>query len=249
MNWSDYKEDIRELKFRLKAWGISFLCATLFFLAAPASLNSNFLSFYKPFVSLLLDAIRARVLPSSVQLIAGTAGAPIEIYTFASIFFGFLVTTPILFYEVYAFVSPAFDSFPHRIIWISYALFSVGCLFGFFILLPSIILGLFAFFPYVGVTANFITVKDFYGMVFWTVLVSGFCFLSPVVVFVAAKYLNFDPKVVTSKRKYLWAVTYVVSAWVTPDSNILADFVLFIPIIIMIELSLFFVKRTKREKA
>ena len=235
-----------ELKHRAKIAGIALLCTTLFFLVAPASLNQNFLGFYKPVVSLLLDTIRSYLLPSNVFLIPGTASAPITIYTVASLFFGFLVASPVIFYEVYAFVRPAFTDFPSKLIWISFMFFVMGCLFGFFIMMPAVIYGLFAFFPYVGVTQNLLAAQDFYQMVFVVTLISGLSFLTPIVVYLFVRYGNFDPKRVTKNRWYTWAVVYVISAVITPDSNILADFVLFIPLILMIEGSLFVAARSKK---
>jgi len=247
--WEEYSEDIAELKHRAKIAGISLLCATLFFLVAPASLDQNFLGFYKPFVSLILDAIRTYLLPSSVQLIPGTASAPITIYTVASLFFGFLVASPVIFYEVYRFVEPAFKDLPSKLIWISLTFFVSGCAFGFFIMMPAMIYGLFAFFPYVGVTQNLIVAMDFYQMVFVVTLISGLSFLTPIVVYLLVRYGNFDPKRLTKNRWYTWAMVYVISAVITPDSNILADFVLFIPLILMIEGSLFVASRSKKNQS
>src|SRR6266571_1611657 len=238
-----------ELKYRAKIAGISLLCATLFFLVAPASLDQNFLGFYKPVVSLLLDFIRAQLLPSSVSLIPGTASAPITIYTVASLFFGFLVASPVIFYEVYAFIRPAFISFPHKIVILSFIFFLGGCAFGFLVMMPAVIYGLFAFFPYVGVTQNLLVAMDFYQMVFVVTLISGLSFLTPIVVYLLVRYGSFDPKRLTRNRWYTWAGGYVISAVITPDSNILADFVLFIPLILMIEGSLFVASRSKKNQS
>jgi sec-independent protein translocase protein TatC len=246
LNFSDYKEDLAELKHRIKIIGITLLCSVMFFLVAPASLNENFLGFYKPFVSTLLDSIRSFLLPSNVSLIPGSLSSPIIIYTESSLFFGFLVASPVIFYEIYRFVEPAFETFPKKMIGVSLILFLTGCGFGFFVMMPAVIYGLFAFFPYVGVSQNLIVAQDFYSMVFTITLISGLSFLTPIGIYLASMF-GFDPKTLTSKRWYTWAIVYVISAVITPDSNILADFVLFIPLILMIEASLFIASRSKKK--
>ncbi len=223
----------------------------LFFLVAPASFNADLLTSYRPAVSILLDCIRNFLIPPGVSLLPGSPSAPITIYTTASIFFGFLLASPVILYEVYAFIRPALEysglRLPTKIIWASVILFLSGCAFGFLVLMPFVIYGLFAFFPFVGIDAYFINAQDFYSMTFWTVLVSGLSFLTPVVIYLVTKYLGFDPRTITSKRKYLWAGIFVGSAFITPDSNILADLILFIPLIVMVEASLLIAKRTRKK--
>src|SRR2546422_8026854 len=89
-------DHITELSRRLRIWITAFIAATIFFLLAPADATflSNALGLYKPFVAYVLQAIGNHVLPSNVQLIAGSFTAPIMLYFVTSEVFSYIVIVP-----------------------------------------------------------------------------------------------------------------------------------------------------------
>ena len=243
-------EHVGELANRFRVWITSFIIATLVFLLLPAdtSFLSNPLGLYKPFVAIVLQAIKNRILPYNVQLIAGTFTAPILLYFVASAVFGFIVTLPLLAYEIYKFVDPALTGGEKGSAYPFVAgftlLFVGGALFGFFILTPLVVWGSLFFFGFTG-ASPIIRVDDFYNLVFFTTVASAFAFTLPVFMVLLAKFQILDIRIFTKNRKYLWIVVYIVASLVTPDSNPVADIILFVPVIALVEGALFVSKRYK----
>ena len=248
-------EHVGELANRVKIWITSFIITTLVFLLLPADFSflSNPLGLYKPFIAVILQAIKNRILPPNVQLIAGTFTAPILLYFLASAVFGFTVTLPLLAYQIYKFVDPALTKgekgSAYPFVTGFTILFVGGGLFGFFILTPLVVWGSLFFFGFTG-ASPVVRVDDFYNLVFFTTVASAFAFTLPVFLVLLAKFGILDVKLFTKNRKYLWAVVYIIASLVTPDSNPVSDIILFVPVIALVEGALFVSKRyEKREPA
>ena len=244
-------DHVAELAKLLKIWIYTFVIATIAFMVLPADLSflENPLGNYRPFVSLVLVGIKGRLLPSTVQLIAGDFTAPIELYVITSVVLGFAVSVPVLAYEIHAFVDPALrpqerDSVYPFVTAFS-LLFVAGCLFAFFVLLPFVVFGTLIFLGYTG-AAPLVNINDFYSLVFFTVLITGISFTLPVFLVLLVKFRVFDTRVLTKRRKYLWVGTYILTAIVTPDGGPLADVALFVPIIILLEGSVLVARRYEK---
>jgi sec-independent protein translocase protein TatC len=245
-------EHVSELANRLRIWITSFIVATVAFLLLPANLSffSNPLGLYRPFITVILQDIRMRILPANVQLIAGTFTAPILLYFVASAIFGFTVTVPLLAYQVYRFVDPALTHSERGSAYPFVTAFSVlfvgGALFGFFVLTPLVVWGSLFFFGFTG-AAPYVRVDDFYNLVFFTTVASAFAFTLPIFLVLLVKFDILDVRLFTKNRKYLWVVVYIVASLVTPDSNPISDIILFIPVIALVEGALFVSKRYEKK--
>jgi len=233
-------DHITELSKRLRAWITAFLAATIFFLLAPgdATFLSNPLGVYKPFIADVLQAIRNHVLPSNVQLIAGSFTAPIMLYFVASAVFGFIVTVPLLAFEIHRFVNPALTKSERKsaspfVLGFS-TLFLVGALFGFFILTPLVVWSSLFFFSFTG-ASPLIRIDDFYNLVFFTTVASGLAFTLPVFLVLMVKLNIVSTHLFTKNRFYLYIAVYILTGLVTPDGNPVSDILLFIPIVLLIE--------------
>jgi sec-independent protein translocase protein TatC len=246
-------DHVSELANRLRIWITSFIIATVVFMVLPANFSffSNPLGLYRPFITVILQDIRERILPSNVQLIAGTFTAPILLYFLASAIFGFTVTVPLLAYQVYKFIDPALtksergSAFPFVTGFT--VLFVGGALFGFFILTPLVVWGSLFFFGFTGATP-LVRIDDFYNLVFFTTIASAFAFTLPVFLVLLVKFDILDVRLFTKNRKYLWVVVYIVASLVTPDSNPISDIILFVPVIALVEGALFVSKRYGKER-
>ncbi len=245
-------DHVAELARLLKTWIYVFLLATIAFMVLPADFSflRDPLGNYRPLVSLILVGIRERLLPQSVLLIAGDFTAPIELYVLTSVVLGFAVSIPVLAYEIYAFVDPALLPRERESVYPFVTgfslLFIAGCLFAFFVLLPFVVFGTLIFLNYTG-AAPFVSINDFYSLVFFTIIITGIAFTLPVFVVLLVKFGIMDAKFLNKRRKYIWAATYILTAIITPDGGPLADFALFVPIIILIEGSALVAKRYEKQ--
>ncbi len=247
-------DHINELIKRIKIWIYTLAIASLFFMVFPADISflQNPFAFYRPFIAVILEAIRIWLLPPTLKLIAGSFTAPIEIYVVASLFFGFLVSVPVLAYQIYRFVDPALSSTEKEAVFPFVTGFSLlflfGTLFGFFILLPFVIVATLPFLNIVG-AEPIIYVDDFYNLVFFTVILSGFAFTIPVFFVLLVKFHIMSTSVLTKNRKYLWAMTFILTAIITPDGGPLADLALFVPIMLLLEAAVIVSKRYERSRS
>jgi len=246
-------EHLTELASRLKIILYSLLVTTSIFMVIPANLSSlkQPLAFYNPLIALVLKQITNDVLPSQVQLIAGEFTAPLEIYLIASLLMGIVTSSPIIAYEIYQYVNPALYDEERKAVYpfvIAFtALFITGSLFGYKILAPFMLWAMIPFFTLTG-AAPIIHVMDFYNLVFITVLVSGFSFTMPVFFLLLVKFGIIKTSYVTTRRKYIYAALYIVCAVVTPDGGPIADIALFLPMLILLEVAVYFGKRMERNR-
>lgn len=244
-------EHITELSVRLRLVFYSLIIATVFFMVFPA--NSSFLknplAFYEPLIGLVLGQVVKDVLPPGVQLIAGEFTAPLEIYLVASVILGVAVSTPVIAFEVHRYIDPALYPEERKAVYPFVAsftiLFLIGAVFGYKVLAPFMLWAMIPFFKLTN-AIPIIYVMDFYNLVFITTLVTGFSFTLPVFFVLLVKFGILKTAYVTTRRRYIYAAMYVITAVVTPDGGPLADVALFVPMVFLLELAVFFGKRYEK---
>jgi sec-independent protein translocase protein TatC len=245
-------EHISELSVRLRVVLYAVVISTTFFMVFPANASflKNPLAFYDPIVALVLQQVVKEALPSRIQLIAGQFTAPLAIYFIASVILGVSVSSPVIAYEVYAYIAPALYPHEKRAVYPFLAsftiLFVIGAAFGYRVLTPFILWAMIPFFTLTG-SLPIINVMDFYNLVFITTLVSGFSFTMPVFFVLLVRFGIIKTSSVTTRRRYVYAALYIVTAIVTPDGGPIADIALFVPMAILLELAVFFGKRYEKD--
>jgi len=178
--------------------------------------------------------------------------APIQLYVVASLVFGAALTMPILVYEIYKFVEPAL--YPHEkrdlypFLAAFSALFVIGLVFGYKILTPYLIWAMFPFFSAVGAEIV-ISIMDFYGLLFITTLANGLFFTFPVLLVLLVKYGVITTEVVRKNRRYVYAALFILTCIITPDGGQIGNFILFIPMVLLLEAGIFFAKRYEKESS
>ena len=244
-------EHIQELSVRLRVVLYALVISTTFFMVFPAnpSFLQNPFAFYDPVVALVLQRVVKDALPAGIELIAGQFTAPLAIYFIASIILGVAVSSPVIAYEAYQYVAPALYPHERRAVYpfvVSFTiLFFIGAAFGYKVLTPFILWAMIPFFHLAGALA-IINVMDFYNLVFITTLVSGFSFTMPVFFVLLVRFGIIKTTFVTTRRKYVYAALYIITAIITPDGGPIADIALFIPMAFLLELAVYFGKRYER---
>jgi len=244
-------EHLSELASRLKIVLYSLFITTTIFMVVPA--NPSFLkdpfAFYDPLIALVLRQIVRDVLPTGIQLIAGEITAPLVIYFVGSVLLGVAVSAPVIAYEAFRYIDPALYPEERKAIYpfmVSFTiLFVLGAAFGYKILAPFVLWAQLPFFRLAG-ASPIIYVMDFYNLVFVTTLAAGFSFTLPVFFVLLVKFGIIKTTYVTTRRRYIYAALYIVTAVVTPDGGPIADLALFIPMAFLLELAVFVGKRYER---
>ena len=157
-----------------------------------------------------------------------------------ALYVGFLLTIPILLYQVWAFVAPAVGDmgrvFTYTIISMASALFIAGVAFGYFIVLP------------VGTqfllnwdTERFdpiITAQSYLPFVTRFLLAFGIVFELPAATYVAAKLELVDAPLLRRYRKHAIILNTVLAAALTPGQDPYSMVLMAVPMIVMYEISI-----------
>src|ERR671910_134231 len=157
-----------------------------------------------------------------------------------ALYVGFLLTVPILLYQLWAFVAPAVGDmgrvFTYTIISMASALFIAGVAFGYFIVLP------------VGTqfllnwdTERFdpiITAQSYLPFVTRFLLAFGIVFELPAATYVAAKLELVDAPFLKRYRKHAIILNTILAAALTPGQDPYSMVLMAVPMIVMYEVSI-----------
>jgi sec-independent protein translocase protein TatC len=241
--WGHATELIKRMKIVL----IVFLVATIIMLVLPGTtdllaLTNN----YQPLVSVFLKYIRDMVLPDNVKLIALQISDPITLYVMASLVFSTSFTIPVFAYQTYKFVVPALKPEEKKAIFpfvtVVSALFVAGVFFGFYFLFPTFVSSMFPFFSAVGAELMF-SLLDFYNMLFFTIIVSGFLFTIPAFFVLLVKFGVLNTGMFSKKRRYLYLGMVVLALFISPGATPQGDLYILISLIALFEASMLMAKR------
>jgi sec-independent protein translocase protein TatC len=232
-----------ELAKRMKKVLLTFLVSTVVMLILPA--NTDFLAItsnYQPLVSVFINEARSLTLPANVKLIAIQISDPISLYVIAAVLFGLVITMPVFALEVYKFVDPALYTHEKKAVYpfiiVVTELFIFGAIFGFFFLFPTFIAAMFPFFYAVGAELM-LSLMDFYTMLFFTIIISGFLFTIPAFFLLLVKFNVINTAMFKRKRKWIYLGILVVALFVSPSASPQGDLILGIALAVLFEASIF----------
>ncbi len=157
-----------------------------------------------------------------------------------ALYVGFLLTIPILLYQVWAFVAPAVGDmgrvFTYTIISMASGLFIAGVAFGYFIVLPIGTQFLLSW-----DTERFepiITAQSYLPFVTRFLLAFGIVFELPAATYVAAKLELVDAPLLKKYRKHAIILNTVLAAALTPGQDPYSMVLMAVPMIVMYEISI-----------
>ena len=156
-----------------------------------------------------------------------------------ALYVGFLLTIPILLYQIWAFVAPAVGDmgkvFTYTIISLASALFIAGIVFGYFVVLP-----IGTQFLLNWDTDRYTPITSQFYLTFVTrfLLAFGIVFELPAATYVAAKLELVDAPLLKRYRKHAIVANTILAAVLTPGQDPYSMALLAVPMIVMYELSI-----------
>ena len=154
---------------------------------------------------------------------------------------GIGLASPIIFYQVLAFVLPALTRREKRLLFAFMPLvilfFCLGVLFGYFVTL-RFALNYLIDFTIGGFLRPMIRVGDYLGFVTTILFWMGVSFETPIVIFFLAKTRIVDVRRLSSYRKYAILVAFVLAAVITPTPDPLNQSLVAIPLWILYEIGI-----------
>lgn len=170
-------------------------------------------------------------------------------YLKVSIFCGFILALPIVFYQIWCFILPALTIKERYIAAVivpsSVILFLSGLAFSFFLVMPAA-LKFFGGFGSDSLMPMF-SVARYFDFLFSFILPFGFVFELPLVIVIAAKLGFLSSKFLRDKRRYVIFLSFVIGAIITPTPDIFTQIMVALPMIILHELSYFIVRFVLRK--
>ncbi len=159
-----------------------------------------------------------------------------------SILCGIMLALPVLFYQFWRFVAPAFKSgskFTMVVVTIFASLFfTAGISFGYFIIIPFS-LGFFTNMTTsaLDVSYNF-TLENYLYYILWLLFISGLIFQLPVISYFFTRIGILTPAFLRHYRKYAFVSFLIIGAVLTPPDPI-SQIMVVIPLILLYEFSIF----------
>lgn len=158
-----------------------------------------------------------------------------------SMYIGGIMAFPYIFWELWRFVKPALHEREIKntrgIVFITSLLFTIGCLFGYFIITPFSVNFLIQY-QATEIVQNMIDINSYLGLLVTMTLPVGILFELPMLVYLLTKVGVVSPKLMRSGRKIAYVVILVVVAIITPQGDITSLLLISAPIFILYELSI-----------
>jgi sec-independent protein translocase protein TatC len=172
--------------------------------------------------SQVIDFVKNATLPKYVQLIVTSPGQAFLSQMYASIFLGVLLSTPVILYEIAAFISPGLYENEKRLIRNimipTTILFIIGCAFGFFFVVPFSMDFLYGYAVSIG-AQTFITLDELISFVFLFVLAFGVSFELPVIMWALSTVGLVKPQFWKNNWRYAVVAITIFGAVITPDGS------------------------------
>jgi len=227
MNQNDMTifEHINELRKRL------LIVVVFFFLAVVGSL---FLA--EPIIRYLQHADEAQ----SITMNAFRVTDPLKIYFQMAIILAFIITSPVLLYQLWAFISPGLLERERKVtlgyIPISVLLFLGGLSFSYFILFPYIMHFMIDLSGDLGIEQT-IGINEYFQFLFQITIPFGFLFQLPVVTLFLTRLGIVTPMFLAKIRRYAYFALLVIAALITPP-DIFSHLIVTVPLCLLYEISI-----------
>lgn len=222
-------EHIGELQKRLMFVVVFFLLAVIasFFLA-------------EPLIRYLQHADEAKELTMNAFRITD----PLKIYMEMIMFIAIIMTSPIILFQVWSFVSPGLYEKERKVtlsyIPISVLLFLGGLSFSYFILFPYVVKFM------MGLSTNLniqqvIGINEYFHFLFQITIPFGFLFQLPVIMLFLTRLGIVTPMLLAQMRKVAYFVLLVIAAFITPP-DIVSHLMVTVPLLLLYEISIWISK-------
>lgn len=192
----------------------------------------------KPLYDILSRPL-TRYLPEGTKLVFTKVTEPFLVYMKVAFFAAIFFTAPILFYQLWKFVSPGLYKKERKYVWpfvfFSTLFFSGGALFGYQVVFP------WACRFFINIGSDFqsmIVINDFLNFTLKFLLGIAIVFEMPTLVFFLAKLGVVTARGMIRKFKYAVLVIFIVAAIITPSPDMISQVVLAVPMLGLYGLSI-----------
>ncbi len=206
----------------------------------------------KWFLGFILSPYQAAMkdLDIQVNLQAIDVAEPFMVYMKASIVLAAMISSPWLFYQLWAFVAAGLYKHERRFVKAvapaSAALFVVGVLFFLMFIAPLVFRFFVQFNPGIDFLVYQPQISKTVSFILMLALVFGLAFQTPIAIIFAERMGLVTVKMLSDVRKYVFLAVFIIAAIATPP-DVVSQFSLAIPLYILYESGIF-ICRLRRKK-
>ncbi len=186
----------------------------------------------------LEDAFCLRESPFSLMNISMSGQFSTHITT--SIFAGFIVAFPYVFWEFWRFISPALHAnetkMARGVVFFSSVLFLFGVLFGYYVITPLSV-NFLGSYQVSNTVANQISLTSFVSTVTTVSFATGIIFELPILVYFLTKIGLLTPEFMRVYRKHAIVAILILAAIITPP-DVTSQILVLLPLIVLYEISI-----------
>lgn len=196
------------------------------------------------------EALKINKFP--LELISIKMAGQFMTHIWVSIIAGFIISSPLVFYEFWRFIKPAlYDTerkYAGGAVFFTSVLFMMGVLFGYYLIVPLSVHFLGSY-NVSGDVTNQINLRSYIGTVTSISLAAGVVFLIPIFSYFLSKVGLLTPQFMRTYRKHAYVVMLLLSAIITPP-DIFSQVMVFFPLFFLYEIGIMISKHVvkKREK-
>jgi sec-independent protein translocase protein TatC len=225
-----FVEHLQELRNRIGIWFISFIL-------------------FSVIGYLLRETISEIILKPLNQTLYFSSPAGGFNYIFSiSLFFGFLMSLPVLVYEILLFIEPVLPekikNSSIKILFSSFGLMITGILFSYFIVLPKALTFLINFGG--ENVQSLISTDEYFSFVTKYILGFGILFQLPLVMIFVNKVHKLNMKELWKLERWVVLVSFVLAAVLTPTPDIVNQLIMAVPVILLYQISILIVWFTNK---
>jgi len=253
-NWaSSFWEHVDELVRRFKVILVAvIITVSVGWLPTSIAGLTNPIGGYQPLLSLVMLRIKADFLPKQATLIAGGLGDTVFIMAYLSIILGLLLASPVIFYEVVAFVKPALYENEKKVLGYYFgsfiSLLVLGAAMAYFLIIP-ISFRILIYFTMQGGSVPFIFIKDFYNWIFTLFVICGVFYTVPVFIVMLVHVGVLPMKFLRGRNKIIAYVIILVAFWIFgPDPTPVTGLIMLAPFVFVFETATFFAGRLDKSR-
>jgi len=175
-----------------------------------------------------------------LELISIKIAGQFMTHIWVSIIAGFIISSPVVFYEFWRFVKPALyeneKKYASGAVVFTSLLFILGIVFGYYLIVPLSVHFLGTY-NVSGEVTNQINLKSYIGSVTSIVMASGVVFLIPIFSYFLSKVGIITPKFMKTYRKHAYVVMLLMSAIITPP-DIFSQIMVCFPLVFLYEIGI-----------
>lgn len=178
--------------------------------------------------------VQQDLLPAGVQLIVTNPLSAFLAQVLVSLLLAFVLTFPFLLYKMIKYFSPALfekeKKVAMKVLLPSAFLFLSGCLFAYFLLIPSTFKVLYSFAAIIG-AVPFFSVNEFIALVFGMMIAAGIIFLLPIFMALLSSLGLVESGFWKNNWRYALLIFLIFSAIITPDGTGITMLMLSVPLV------------------